>query len=140
MMTIRPRTLLALCGLITAAAVQAQPMMQGGILTDAAGRTLYTFDKDQPNKSSCQGPCAQNWPAYTAEPAAGAKPAPEASRFEREGAQQWAWTGKPLYYFAGDTKPGDRNGDGRNGVWHIVQPMAAASSTSPAGKAPASTY
>lgn len=139
-MTIRSHTLLALCGLIAAGAAQAQPVMQGGILTDAAGRTLYVFDKDQPGKSNCQGPCAQNWPAYTAEPAAGAASPREASRFDREGVQQWAWNGQPLYYFAGDTKPGDRNGDGRNGVWHIIQPMAAASSASPAGKAPASTY
>lgn len=138
-MTLRSSTLLTLCGLISAAAVQAQPVMQGGILTDAAGRTLYTFDKDQPGKSSCQGPCAQNWPAYTAEPAAGAQPAPEASRFEREGAQQWAWNGKPLYFFGGDAKPGDRNGDGRNGVWHVV-PTTASASAPPAGKAPMSTY
>lgn len=131
---------LILCGLITATTAYAQPVMQGGILTDAAGRTLYTFDKDQPGKSACQGPCAQNWPAYTAAPAADAKLAPEASRFEHDGAQQWAWQGKPLYYFAGDTKPGDRNGDGRNGVWHVVPSTASASGTPPASKAPMSTY
>lgn len=134
--------LLTLCGLIvaTVATAHAQPVMQGGILTDATGRTLYVFDKDQPGKSNCQGPCAQNWPAYTAVPAAGAKLPPEASRFEHEGAQQWAWNGKPLYFFVGDTKPGDRNGDGRNGVWHVVPSTASASGTSPASKAPMSTY
>lgn len=117
-------TLLVLCGLLGAAmAVHAQPVIQDGILTDAAGRTLYTFDKDEPNKSNCSGGCLQNWPPYTAEPAAGAKPAAkEFSRFPQDGAQQWAWNGKPLYYFKGDSKPGDRTGDGRGGVWHIVQP------------------
>lgn len=132
--------LLVLCGLITTMATHAQPVMQGGILTDATGRTLYTFDKDQPGKSNCQGPCAQNWPAYTAEPKAGTTPPPEASRFDHEGLQQWAWNGKPLYFFVGDTKPGDRNGDGRNGVWHIIQATSSASTAAPAGKAPMSTY
>jgi len=139
-MTIRFHTLLALGGLVVVAGAQAQPVAQGGILTDATGRTLYIFDKDQPGKSNCQGPCAQNWPAYAAEPAAGAKPAKEASRFVRDAVQQWTWNGRPLYYFTGDTKPGDRNGDGRNGVWHVVQPVAAANTASPTDNTPASAY
>ena len=134
-MTFKSATLLALSGLIAIAA-QAQPVMQsaaqGGVLTDAAGRTLYSFDKDQVGKSNCQGPCIQAWPAYTAEPASGARLASQASRFERDGAQQWAWNGKPLYYFVGDAKPGDRAGDGSGGVWHVVKPAAAAAVTSPA--------
>lgn len=133
-------TLLAVCGLIAAAAVQAQPVTQGGILTDASGRTLYTFDKDLPSKSNCQGGCLQNWPAFTAEPAAGAKLPSQATRFDRDGAQQWAWDGKPLYYFAGDTKPGERNGEGRGGVWHTVQPAPQASSAPTAQKAPGYSY
>ena len=39
---------------------------------------------------------------------------------EANGARQWTVNGKPLYYFAGDAKPGDRNGDGKGGVWHVV--------------------
>lgn len=140
-MKIADLTLLALGGLLTASAALAQPVQQGGVLTDAAGRTLYIFDKDEPGKSTCQGPCAQNWPPYTAEAAAGTTPPKEASRFARDGVQQWAWNGKPLYYFAGDTKPGERNGDGRNGVWHVVQPTVTANQGAPgSGKAPASTY
>lgn len=34
--------------------------------------------------------------------------------------RQWTVKGKPLYFFAGDTKVGDRNGDGSGGVWHVV--------------------
>ena len=26
-----------------------------------------------------------------------------------------------LYFYAGDNKVGDRNGDGANGVWHVVK-------------------
>jgi hypothetical protein len=38
---------------------------------------------------------------------------------------QWAFDGRPLYYFAGDAKAGDANGDGSGGVWHVVRPGAA---------------
>lgn len=124
-MSIQSKATLALFALIAAAA-QAQPVVQGGVLTDPAGRTLYVFDKDQPGKSNCQGGCAQNWPAYVAEPAAGSEPPRQASRFEHDGVQQWAWNGNPLYYFAGDAKPGDRNGDGKGGMWHVVKPAATA--------------
>ena len=124
-MTFKSVSLLVLSGLFVVAA-QAQPVMQsaaqGGILTDPAGRTLYSYDPDQVGKSNCDAPCLQAWPAYTAEPTAGQALAPEASRFQHAGAQQWAWNGKPLYYFIGDTKPGDRIGDGSADVWHVVKP------------------
>jgi predicted lipoprotein with Yx(FWY)xxD motif len=34
---------------------------------------------------------------------------------------QWAYDGKPLYFYAGDKKKGDMAGDGKGGVWHIVK-------------------
>jgi len=109
-----------------AISVQAQPVMQpaaqGGILTDPAGITLYTYDPDKGDKIICQGSCLQAWPAYTAEPAAGEVLVSQASRLKSAGKQQWAWNGKPLYYFIGDSKPGDRIGDGSADVWHIVKP------------------
>jgi predicted lipoprotein with Yx(FWY)xxD motif len=125
---------LALTALLTsvAALAQAQPAFKGGVLTDPAGRTLYVFDKDTANTSNCGGPCLQAWPAYTAEPQAGTAAAAEASRFARDGAKQWAWNGQPLYYFAGDAKPGDQAGDGSGNVWHIVKPGKPAKAAKPA--------
>lgn len=120
---------LALFTLITAA-VQAQPVWKDGVLTDADGRTLYTFDKDQANKSNCAGGCLQAWPAYVAEPRADAPAIPGVNRFEQNGVQQWAYQGRPLYYFAGDAKPGDRNGDGKGGVWHLAKPASNATPVS----------
>lgn len=120
------RTLLAACALsLLAAAVQAQPVVRDGVLTDAAGRTLYTFDKDEPNKSNCSGGCLAAWPAFTAKPEAAAK-----GEFGLiSGTRQWTVNGKPLYYFAGDAQPGDRNGNGSGGVWHVIssKPVAASS-------------
>ncbi|MGB8821142.1 MAG: hypothetical protein WCC68_08150, partial [Methanoregula sp.] len=28
--------------------------------------------------------------------------------------------GRPLYYFANDTKPGDTNGEGFNNLWYVA--------------------
>jgi predicted lipoprotein with Yx(FWY)xxD motif len=34
---------------------------------------------------------------------------------------QWAYDGKPLYYYDDDKKPGDKTGDMKNKVWHVLQ-------------------
>ena len=102
--------------------VQAQPVVRDGALTDAAGRTVYTFDKDAPNKSNCSGGCLAAWPAFVAKPGATAQG--NFGLIDASGTKQWTVNGKPLYYFAGDAKPGDRNGDGNGGVWHMVLPAA----------------
>jgi predicted lipoprotein with Yx(FWY)xxD motif len=116
-----------------AGAVQAQPVMRDGALADATGRTVYTFDKDQAGKSNCSGGCLVQWPAFIAKPDAVAKG--EFGLIDADGARQWTVNGKPLYYFVGDTKAGDRNGDGKGGVWHVVpaKPVAQAASPSLTG-------
>jgi predicted lipoprotein with Yx(FWY)xxD motif len=81
--------------------------------------TLYTFDKDSAGKSACNGPCATMWPPLAAP--AGAKLSGDFSVITRDdGSQQIAHKGRPLYHFAADNKPGDKNGDGNGGVWHVV--------------------
>ncbi|HGG05709.1 MAG TPA: hypothetical protein ENK28_09650 [Aliiroseovarius sp.] len=35
-----------------------------------------------------------------------------------------AYRGQPLYLYAGDSKPGDINGDGVAGVWHLAKPTS----------------
>lgn len=39
-----------------------------------------------------------------------------------DGRAQWAYMGQPLYRWAKDQKPGDRTGDGIEGVWHLTKP------------------
>lgn len=92
-----------------------------GVLTNAAGMTLYTFDKDAGDKSACNGPCATNWPPLVA--AADAKASGDWTLISRDdGARQWAYKGKPLYLWAKDQKPGDKTGDNVNNVWHVAKP------------------
>ncbi|MEW6369454.1 MAG: hypothetical protein AB1584_00855 [Pseudomonadota bacterium] len=91
-----------------------------GVLADAFGMTVYTFDKDTAGsgKSACTGPCAKMWPPV---PATDDRIAAPYSVITREdGAKQLAYKGKPLYLYANDAKPGDRKGDKVKDVWHVV--------------------
>lgn len=93
-----------------------------GVMTGANGMTVYTFDKDVAGsgKSVCNGPCATNWPPFTA--GADDKTGGDWSVITRDdGAKQWAYAGKPLYFWIKDQKPGDKTGDGFNNAWRVVK-------------------
>jgi len=128
---------LTLAALASSAAMAAEPLMKhDGAYVDAAGMTVYTFDKDVAGsgKSACVEACLKNWPAV---PAAGEVTAPWSAITRDDGSKQlaapWsaitrddgskqlAYKGKPLYLFAGDKKAGDRNGDKVKDIWHIVK-------------------
>lgn len=110
-----------------------------GVMTDNAGRTLYTFDKDAANKSNCNGGCAAAWPPFMAKDGANAN-----SGFSivtrDDGAKQWAMNGKPLYYFAPDTKAGDIKGDNEGGVWHVIRNADKRAESQPAARPAAGGY
>jgi predicted lipoprotein with Yx(FWY)xxD motif len=112
---------LALAVLLSTAAVAAEPLKKSdGVLVDAAGMTVYTFDKDVANsgKSACLDACLKNWPAVAA---GGELAAPWSAVSRDDGSKQLAYKGKPLYLFAGDKKAGDRNGDNVKDIWHVVK-------------------
>ena len=94
-----------------------------GVLAGPNGMTLYTFDRDAAGsgRSVCNGPCAQNWPPLMAP--ADARASGDWSIVTRDdGGRQWAYKGKPLYFWAKDGKPGDRTGDGFNNAWRLARP------------------
>ncbi|MFT3799857.1 MAG: hypothetical protein QM766_01430 [Burkholderiaceae bacterium] len=98
-------------------------MTHDGVLVGQNGMTLYTFDRDGTGtgKSVCNGPCATNWPPLSA--TAGDKSSGDWTVITRDdGSAQWAYKGKPLYYWTKDAKPGDRTGDGVNNVWRLARP------------------
>jgi len=113
----------AMPGFGAAAGNPANVATEGGALVGPNKMTLYTFDKDPvgAGKSLCNGPCAANWPPLAAP--AGAAASGDWSVVTRDdGARQWAFKGKPLYFWAKDQKPGDKTGDGFNGVWRAAAP------------------
>ena len=100
--------------LLGACATMAAPptKVEGGVLVGSNGMTLYTFDKDTPGKSVCNGQCATNWPPLMAADADAASG--DYSLVTRD-------DGKPLYTYIEDKKAGDMVGDGKGGVWHVAK-------------------
>ena len=114
----------ALLSLLLAGPVLAEdgtPLRKAnGVLVDAKGMTVYTYDKDTAasGKSACVEMCARNWPPVVA---GDMRLDPPYSAITRDdGSKQLAHDGKPLYTFIKDKKEGDRTGDGVGGVWHVV--------------------
>lgn len=98
----------------------------GPTLVDADGMTLYGFTQDTATSSACSGACADNWPPV---PGDTAPPADiDASLFSTitrdDGTTQLVFGDWPLYGFAGDSAPGDVNGQGVNDVWFVIGPDA----------------
>jgi predicted lipoprotein with Yx(FWY)xxD motif len=108
----------------------------GVVLTGANGLTLYTHAGDTATTSTCTGSCLAAWPPLTVAAAPQAAAAPgvngQLATFARpEGSIQVTYDGQPLYYWQGDTKPGDATGQGKAGF-----SVALASGPAPTSGAP----
>jgi predicted lipoprotein with Yx(FWY)xxD motif len=106
----------------------------GARLVDRPGRTLYVFSLDRPGRFACVEECADRWqPARSLggkpQPGAGAT-APQIGNVQRpDGSEQMTFNGYPLYFYAGDTGPGQSNGHGRSefgGQWSAKPPATPA--------------
>ncbi|MFI5756266.1 cupredoxin domain-containing protein [Streptomyces sp. NPDC051569] len=86
----------------------------GKILVNEKGHTLYLFEKDKTNKSSCEGECADDWPPLivtgTAVAGKGVNPSLLSTSVRTDGSQQVTYHGHPLYLFEGDKKAGETKG------------------------------
>ncbi len=106
---------------LSSGAASAQSLKKtDGVLADASGMTVYTFDKDKAGsgKSACNDGCAKMWPPV---PVTGDSVASPYSVVTRDdGSKQLAYKGKPLYLYAKDAKAGERKGDKVMDVWHVV--------------------
>src|SRR5437762_10984906 len=81
----------------------------GTVLFDSRGFVLYAFTKDK-RRSACSGACAQKWPPYLVRHALKAAPGVRASLVgtvrRSDGSRQVTYAGRPLYFYVGDTRPG----------------------------------
>jgi predicted lipoprotein with Yx(FWY)xxD motif len=78
--------------------------------------TLYTFGPDK--EGTCTGKDLEGWRPYAAPP--GAQPQGDWAVADHDGPAHWAYKGKCLYNYSGDTKPGDANGEGVGEAWHLL--------------------
>ena len=102
--------------------------VDAGHLIAFNGMTVYTFSKDTSASSTCYGQCAANWPPYlvgaednVAQLQAGVTGKSD-TIIRADGKIQMTYNGKPLYFYAKDTKSGDTTGDKVGGVWFVVKP------------------
>jgi predicted lipoprotein with Yx(FWY)xxD motif len=108
----------------------------GTFLTDGSGRALYLWEADGRNTSTCTGGCASEWPPLTTsgtpKVSTGASAADIGTITRTDGSMQVTYNGHALYYFAGDTSPGQTDGQGSNDFgadWWLVAPNGSKIST-----------
>lgn len=99
----------------------------GNYLANGTGWTLYTFSKDKQygNSSSCTGTCAEIWPAFHVANLSiqqGLNVSMFGTIVGSNNSIQLTYNGYPLYYYSGDKKPGDLNGQGYLGLWYVISP------------------
>jgi predicted lipoprotein with Yx(FWY)xxD motif len=109
--------------------IQAQTSSLGRLLTDGHGRTLYLFEADKPNVSKLSAAGLSIWPPFaaTGKPQArsGALAAKIGTITGTNGKAQVTYDGHPLYYYVGDTKPGQTSGQALNqfgAEWYVLAP------------------
>ena len=112
-----------------AAVVKARSLgMNGKVLVAVSnGMTVYKYSADVAGsgKSACNGGCAMTWPPLTIAHGTslmdGSGAAGRLATIKRgDGRLQVTYNGHPLYFFAGDSAPGDVNGV--YGSWNTVRP------------------
>ena len=124
--------------------ITTQAGSAGAFLTDGSGRTVYLWAKDTTNMSDCSGACLQAWPAVPATgtlTATGGAQASDLGTITRsDGTKQATYDGHPLYYFVGDSGPGQTAGQGSDNFgakWWLVGPSGAKITTADTASASA---
>lgn len=102
----------------TPAQFKVYPVIRGHLLGIPNGHSVYTSDKDQPNKSNCNAACLVDWSPVLA---------PETAKADGEwdiienspGIRQWTYRKKPLYTHINEERPRSYEGSDVPG-WHNV--------------------
>lgn len=99
----------------------------GTIVVDGKGMTVYEFGTDVQgaDSSKCTGQCASNWPAVpggTSAPTLKGVTGAVATIKGVDGKPQLTLNGWPLYYYVGDTAPGQTSGQGVGNIWWVMSP------------------
>lgn len=103
-----------------------QQTSEGDTLAGQDGLTLYTNSDEVDGTIHCDTGCVGNWPPLTGTVDAGDADAAMLGTITRpDGTEQVTYNGYPLYYFTGDSAPGDATGQGLGGVWFIAAPSGA---------------
>ena len=117
------------------AVVEVASSKFGQLLVDGQGRILYLFAADKTSASTCYDACSKAWPPFLADSGAavdamhGATAGLTGTKARTDGTVQVTYNGHPLYYYEGDTKPGQigcQGVDNFGGKWWVVDPQGNA--------------
>ena len=110
-----------------AATISLATSKLGRILVDSKGQTLYLWQADTGPTSTCTGACASAWPPLLTNGKPSAGPGLSTSKLgttqRSDRTSEVTYNGHPLYTFAGDTAPGQTNGEGNQGFgaeWDVL--------------------
>jgi predicted lipoprotein with Yx(FWY)xxD motif len=103
----------------------------GNYLASGDGRTLYYFGLDLPadgthvavSNCTANDNCLPLWPIFHVDSpvlGAGLNAADFGELVRSDGVKQTTYKGWPLYFYAGDSRPGDTNGDNFD-VWYVIK-------------------
>lgn len=93
----------------------------GTVIADPSGRSLYGFTDDAGGTPTCVDECAADWPPLIVTAMPDNLNVMRFSVVERADGTLQLQSGKwPLYYFSGDSAPGDINGQGAGGTWFLI--------------------
>jgi predicted lipoprotein with Yx(FWY)xxD motif len=94
------------------------------ILTNAQGMTLYYFTPDTTTVSNCTGGCAGTWPPLlitgSGSPTSATQLPGSLTAVANAHGTQVQYNGHFLYTYDGDSAPGQTNGEGIAGKWHVA--------------------
>lgn len=112
--------------------VQVRGSRFGRVLFDRRGFALYVFTRDPRGRSVCAGACARAWPPLIVHgrPVAGkgVRRSLLGTTRRRDGRRQVTYAGRPLYFYVGDTRPGQiscQNVVEFGGTWLVQSPGGA---------------
>ena len=120
------------------AALDVSDSRFGQVLVDGQGRALYLFAADTTSASTCYDACATAWPPLLTDKGAkvdamhAATAVLTGTTTRRDGTVQVTYNGHPLYYFQGDTQPGQITCQAVvnfGAAWYVVDPKGNAITT-----------
>ena len=94
--------------------------------------TIYLFMPDAQGTPTCTDSCAETWPPLTVDDASqltggdGVDPSLLGTTEHPAAGIQVTYNGWPLYFFTGDSSPGDTNGQGQGEMWYVLDPTGNA--------------
>lgn len=109
----------------------------GTALVTRSDKPVYLLTSDRKGASRCTGKCERRWQPLTARGKPKAGPGTEAAKLStfkrRDGKQQVAYNGHPLYIPRGSASTSWAGTESNGGFWYLVSPSGEAIETTSSG-------